>query len=152
MADDQPQYVTRDQHRADLAELRGELREELAGLRQDVAVLTKMVEAQGQRMEQRFEAQAQSFDQRFEAQIKNFDQRFEAQTKNFDQRFEAQAKSFDQRFDHLDQQVGQLRQEFVEFRREVRGMQTNITRQLWTMVCVVTFAVLMGVIKLVFFS
>jgi predicted nucleic acid-binding Zn-ribbon protein len=129
MADDQPQYVTRDQHRADLAELRGELREELAGLRQDVAVLTKMVEAQGQRMEQRFEAQ----------------------TKNFDQRFEAQAKSFDQRFDHLDQQVGQLRQEFVEFRREVRGMQTNITRQLWTMVCVVTFAVLTGVIKLVFF-
>ena len=140
MADDQPQYVTRDQHRADLAELRGELREELAGLRQDVAVLTKMVEAQGQRMEQRFEAQA-----------KSFDQRFEAQTKNFDQRFEAQAKSFDQRFDHLDQQVGQLRQEFVEFRREVRGMQTNITRQLWTMVCVVTFAVLTGVIKLVFF-
>lgn len=47
MADDQSQYVTRDQHRADLAELRGELREELAGLRQDVAVLTKMVEAQG---------------------------------------------------------------------------------------------------------
>jgi chromosome segregation ATPase len=140
MADDQSQYVTRDQHRADLAELRGELREELAGLRQDVAVLTKMVEAQGQRMEQRFEAQA-----------KSIDQRFEAQTKNFDQRFEAQAKSFDQRFDHLDQQVGQFRQEFVEFRREVRGMQTNITRQLWTMVCVVTFAVLTGVIKLVFF-
>lgn len=30
-------------------------------------------------------------------------------------------------------------------------MQTSITRQLWTMVCVVTFAVLTGVIKLVFF-
>lgn len=140
MADDQSQYVTRDQHRADLAELRGELREELAGLRQDVAVLTKMVEAQGQRTEQRFEAQAKSVDQHFEAQAKNFEQRFEAQTKNFDQRF-----------DHLDQQVGQLRQEFVEFRRELRGMQTNITCQLWTMVCVVTFAVLTGVIKLVFF-
>jgi len=129
VADDQSQYVTRDQHRADLAELRGELREELAGLRQDVAVLTKMVEAQGQRTEQRFEAQAKSVDQHFEAQTKNFDQRF----------------------DHLDQQVGQLRQEFVEFCRELRGMQTNITCQLWTMVCVVTFAVLTGVIKLVFF-
>lgn len=140
MADDQSQYVTRDQHRADLAELRGELREELAGLRQDVAVLTKMVEAQGQRTEQRFEAQAKSVDQHFGAQAKNFEQRFEAQTKNFDQRF-----------DHLDQQVGQLRQEFVEFCRELRGMQTNITCQLWTMVCVVTFAVLTGVIKLVFF-
>jgi len=140
VADDQSQYVTRDQHRADLAELRGELRDELAGLRQDVAVLTKMVEAQGHRTEQRFEAQAKSVDQHFEAQAKNFEQRFEAQT-----------KSFDQRFGHLDQQVGQLRQEFVEFRRELRGMQTNITRQLWTMVCVVTFAVLTGVIKLVFF-
>lgn len=31
-----------------------------------------------------------------------------------EQHFEAQAKSFDQRFDHLDQQVGQLRQEFIE--------------------------------------
>lgn len=90
-------------------------------------------------------------EQRFEAQAKSVDQHFEAQAKNFEQRFEAQTKNFDQRFDHLDQQVGQLRQEFVEFRRELRGMQTNITCQLWTMVCVVTFAVLTGVIKLVFF-
>ncbi|MDH3602421.1 MAG: hypothetical protein OEU26_22630 [Candidatus Tectomicrobia bacterium] len=129
MAEDQPQYVTHDQHRADLAELHGELKEELAGLRQDVSVLTKIVEDQGQRMDQRFEAQA----------------------KSFEQRFEAPTKSFEQRFGHLDQQMGQLHQEFVAFRREVRGMQTNITRQLWTMVCVVTFAVLTGVIKLVLF-
>ncbi|GIX49155.1 MAG: hypothetical protein KatS3mg131_3366 [Candidatus Tectimicrobiota bacterium] len=38
------QYVTRDQHRADLAELRSELKEELAGLRQDLAVMGKSVE------------------------------------------------------------------------------------------------------------
>ena len=40
----------RDQHRADMAELRGELKEEIAGLRQDVAVLAKTVEHLGQTM------------------------------------------------------------------------------------------------------
>lgn len=38
------EYVSKDQHRADLAELRLELKEELHGLRQDVAVLAKTVE------------------------------------------------------------------------------------------------------------
>ena len=31
--------VSRDQHRADMAELRGELKEETAGLRQDMTVM-----------------------------------------------------------------------------------------------------------------
>ncbi len=62
------QYVNRDQHRADMAQLRGELKEEIAGLRhdmvtmrgelkdeiaglrQDVAVLAKTVEHLGQTM------------------------------------------------------------------------------------------------------
>ncbi|MDH3603474.1 MAG: hypothetical protein OEU26_28005, partial [Candidatus Tectomicrobia bacterium] len=51
MAED---HVSRDQHRADMAELRGELKEEIAGIRQDIAVLVKVVEVQGQRMEQGF--------------------------------------------------------------------------------------------------
>ncbi len=38
------EYVSKDQHRADLLELRGELKEEIAGIRQDVAVLSKNVE------------------------------------------------------------------------------------------------------------
>ncbi len=42
MAEDE--YVSKDQHRADLLELRGELKEEIAGIRQDVAVLSKNVE------------------------------------------------------------------------------------------------------------
>ncbi len=64
--------VSRDQHRADMAELRGELKEDIAGLRQDmtamrgelkeeiaglrldISVLAKSLEAQGQRMEQGF--------------------------------------------------------------------------------------------------
>jgi tRNA U34 5-carboxymethylaminomethyl modifying GTPase MnmE/TrmE len=42
MADER--YVNQDQHRGDLAGLRGELKEEIAGLRQDVAVIAKTVE------------------------------------------------------------------------------------------------------------
>ena len=42
MTDDQ--HVTRNQHRADLSERRGEPKDEIAGLRQDVAVIAKTVE------------------------------------------------------------------------------------------------------------
>jgi hypothetical protein len=38
------EYVNKDQHRADLAELRLELKEEVSGLRHDVAVLSKVVD------------------------------------------------------------------------------------------------------------
>jgi hypothetical protein len=38
------EFVSKDQHRADLLELRGELKEEIANIRQDVAVLSKNVE------------------------------------------------------------------------------------------------------------
>jgi hypothetical protein len=41
MAED---FVTRDQHRADMAELRPELKDELHGVRQDLAVLMKTVD------------------------------------------------------------------------------------------------------------
>ena len=41
MAED---FVTRDQHRADMAELRLELKDELHGVRQDLAVLMKTVD------------------------------------------------------------------------------------------------------------
>lgn len=42
MAEDE--YVSKDQHRADLLALRGELKEDIAGIRQDVALLAKNVE------------------------------------------------------------------------------------------------------------
>ncbi len=38
------EFISQDQHRADLLQLRGELKEEIAGIRQDVAVLSKNVE------------------------------------------------------------------------------------------------------------
>ena len=43
--------VSHDRHRADMAELRGELKEEIAGLRLDISVFAKSLEAQGQRTE-----------------------------------------------------------------------------------------------------
>ncbi len=43
-------YVSQDQHRAELAELRREFKDETAGLRQDVAVLAKTVERLAQTM------------------------------------------------------------------------------------------------------
>ena len=52
---EQPRYVTQDQHRADMAELRGELKEEIAGLRHDIVGLTKTIEANQQTMMLRFE-------------------------------------------------------------------------------------------------
>lgn len=52
---EQPRYVTQDQHRADRAEPRGELKEEIAGLRQDIVGLTKTIEANQQAMMLRFE-------------------------------------------------------------------------------------------------
>ncbi len=48
------EYVSKDQHRADLLELRGELKEEIAGIRQDVAVLSKNIEHLTQTMQAGF--------------------------------------------------------------------------------------------------
>jgi len=48
------EYVSKDQHRADLLELRGELKEDIAGIRQDVAVLSKNVEHLTQRVDDGF--------------------------------------------------------------------------------------------------
>jgi len=90
MAED---FVTRDQHRADMAELRLELKDELHGVRQDLAVLMKTVDMMQQTMHQGF----------------------------------------------------------ADLRHEMRELRNTTQRQLWTMIGVVTFAVLTGVIKLVFF-
>ena len=44
------EYVSQDRHRADLLALRGELKEEIAGICQDIAVLSKNVEHLAQTM------------------------------------------------------------------------------------------------------
>ena len=108
MAED---FVTRDQHRADLAELRLELANTLASLdkrteliAQDLGSLRREVE--GMRSD-------------------------------------------------LRQEIGTLRsdsrRDMDGLRQEMRDFRTTTTRQMWTMISVVLFAVLTGVIKLVFF-
>jgi hypothetical protein len=115
MAED---FVTRDQHRADLAELRLELANTLASL------------------DKRTELIAQNLGSlRREVEGLRGDLRQEIGTLRSDTRREMDG----------------LRQEMQGLRQEIRDFRTTTTRQMWTMISVVLFAVLTGVIKLVFF-
>jgi DNA anti-recombination protein RmuC len=86
------EYANQDLYRADIAALRTELKEELHGVRQDVAVLTKTVEALGQRMEQGFA---------------HMNQRFEDMKQQSNQRFEDMQRQSDQRFAQVERQLAQ---------------------------------------------
>jgi len=70
---------------------------------------------------------------------------------DLDRRFGA----LDQRFGALDRRVDELRQDMrqgmQDLRAEMRELRSTTTRQMWTMMSVVLFAVLTGVIKLLFF-
>ena len=83
---EQPRYVTQDQHRADMAELRGELKEEIAGLRQDIVGLTKTIEANQQAVMLRFEqAERQRAEDR-QAMLQQF-QQVDRQLEQIDRQF-----------------------------------------------------------------
>jgi hypothetical protein len=86
------EHANQDLYRADIAALRTELKEELHGVRQDVAVLTKTVEALGQRMEQGFA---------------HMNQRFEDMKQQSNQRFEDMQRQSDQRFAQVERQLAQ---------------------------------------------
>jgi ribosomal protein L29 len=130
------QYVNRDQHRADMAQLRGELKEEIAGLRhdmvtmrgdlkeeiagvrQDVAVLAKTMENLGQTMAAGFTEMRQA--------LGDLNMR-------------------------LDRQETALRQEIRDVRQEIRDVRTTSQRQLWVLIGVVIVTMVGGMIKMVFF-
>jgi ribosomal protein L29 len=119
------QYVNRDQHRADMAELRGELKEEIAGLRhdmvtmrgelkeeiagvrQDVAVLAKTVEHLGQTMASGF--------------------------------------------GDIRQAMMDIRQTMTDMRQDIRDVRTTSQRQLWVLIGIVMVTMVGGMIKMVFF-
>jgi hypothetical protein len=119
MAED---FVTRDQHRADLAELRLELTNTLANLDKRTELIAQDLAAL------RRETEAWRTDMRRETEAWRTDMRRE---------------------------MGDLRQEMRremgDLRQEMRDFRHTTQRQMWTMIGVVTFAVLTGVIKLVFF-
>jgi len=142
------QYINRDQHRADMAQLRGELKEEIAGLRhdmvtmrgelkeeiagvrQDVAVLTKSVEHLGQIMTSGFADMRQAMMDMRQA-IGDLGTRLE-QTRN---------------------ELGtRLERQEVSLRQEIREVRTSNQRQLWVLIGVVIVTMVGGLIKIVFFA
>ncbi len=136
MAED---YVSRDQHRADMAELHSELKEEISGVWQEITTLTKTMEANQQTMLLRFE----QADQRHSDLLAMMNQRFD----QVDQRF----NQVDQRFDQLEQQRREDRQEmnqrFAQHETRLRSLEN------WTCTTFVTVAVVaVGVAAQLFYS
>jgi uncharacterized protein YPO0396 len=123
------QYVNRDRHRADMAELRGELKEEIAGLRQDMAVLAKTVEHLGQTVASGFTEMRQA--------ISALNARLDHEMTALNAR--------------LDRQEASVRQEIRDVRQEIRDVRTTSQRQLWVLIGVVIVTMVGGMIKVVFF-
>lgn len=123
------QYVNRDQHRADMAELRGELKEEIAGLRQDMAVLAKTVEHLGQTVASGFTEMRQAMSA-------------------LNARLDHEMSALNAR---LDRQEASVRQELRDVRQEIRDIRTTSQRQLWVLIGVVIVTMVGGMIKVVFF-
>jgi len=127
------QYVSRDQHRADMAELRGELKEEIAGIRQDVVVLAKTVEHLAQIVTSGFADMRQA--------IGDLSTRL-------DRRMDDLSTRLDRRMDDLSTRLD--RQE-TSLRQEIRDVRTTSQRQLWVLIGVVVVTMVGGMIKVVFF-
>jgi hypothetical protein len=126
MAED---FVSRDQHRADLAELRLELANTLASLDKRTELIAQDLGSLRREMESELGSLRRDMQQGFN------DLRQEMGTLRGDTQRE---------MDGLRHAVDGLRQ-------DMRGFQQTMTRQMWTTISVVLFAVLTGVIKLVFF-
>jgi chromosome segregation ATPase len=152
------QYVNRDQHRADMAQLRGELKEEIAGLRhdmvgmrgelkeeiagvrQDVAVLAKTVEHLGHTMTSGFADMRQAMMDMRQA-IGDLGTRLD-QTRN----------ELGTRLDQTRNELGtHLDRQEVTLRQEIREVRTTNQRQLWVLIGVVIVTMVGGMIKVVFF-
>ncbi len=145
MADEQ--YVNRNQHRADMAELRGELKEEIAGLRQGVAVVAKTVEHLGQTMASGFTEMRQAISAltaRLDRQEEARHQDMTALTARLDRQEEARHQDMTALTARLDRQEAALRQ-------EIRDVRTTSQRQLWVLIGVVVVTMVGGMLKVVFF-
>ncbi|ETW97734.1 MAG: hypothetical protein ETSY1_21480 [Candidatus Entotheonella factor] len=125
MAED---HISRDEHRADMTELRSEFKEEIAGLRQEITTLTKTMEANQQTMLLRFEQADQRhsdllamMNQRFDQVDQRFNQMEQQrqedrqvmlqQFQQVDQRHSDLLAAMNQRFDQVEQQRQTDRQE-----------------------------------------
>ncbi len=104
--------------RQDMTVMRGELKEEIAGLRLDTNVLAKSLEAHGQRMDQG-----------------------SAETRRELGQMQASAA----------QQVLQVDRQFRDLRQDIRELRTTMQRQMWVLITTVVVTLSGGMIKLTFF-
>ena len=133
---EQPRYVTQDQHRADMAELRLELANSLASLDKRTELIAQDLMALRREVTERFEQaerQAAARSSRRDEQIADLRQemagiRQEMQT--------SRAES---------------RQDMLTFRQEMDRFRNTTTRQLWVMVGIMSSAIIGTLIKLLFF-
>ncbi len=123
MAED---YVSQDQHRADMADLRLELSNSLSSLdkrteliAQDLMVLRREV-----------------------------NDRFDRMNERMTERFDRMNGQMTERFDRVGEQMAELRQSQSDLRQDMRHLQTVVQRQMWALIAVVAG----GVIKVLFFS
>ena len=153
MAED---YVSRDQHRADMAELRLELANTLASLDKRTELIAQDLTAVRREMTERFEQVERQMVEGRETMLLRFeqmDQRFEQVNQRFeqvDQRFEQVNQRFeqiDQRFEQVSQRFGQVDQQFA--RHETRLMSLEN----WMRTTFVTLAlVAVGVAAQLFYT
>lgn len=129
MAED---HVSRDEHRADMAELRSEFKEEIAGLRQEITVLTKTMEANQQTMLLRF-GQA---DQRHSDLLAMMNQRFD----QVEQQRQEDRQATMQQFRQVDQRFNQIDQRFAQHESRLASME-NWMRTTFVTVAVVAVGV-----------
>jgi chromosome segregation ATPase len=139
MAED---YVSRDQHRADMAELRLELANTLASLDKRTELIAQDLTAVRREMTERFEQVERQMVEGRETMLLRFEQ--------MDQRFEQVNQRFgqvDQRFEQVNQRFGQVDQQFA--RHETRLMSLEN----WMRTTFVTLAlVAVGVAAQLFYT
>ncbi len=140
MAED---YVSQDQHRADMAELRLEQTNALASLDKRTELIAQDLIAFRREVDDRFDRMNEQMTDRFSRMEEQMTDRFSRMEEQMTDRFDRVADRFDRvadRFDRMEEQISDLRQ-------DMRHLQTAVQRQMWALIAVVAG----GVIKVLFF-
>ncbi len=122
MAED---FVSQDQHRADMAELRLELSNSLASLDKRTELIAQDLIALRREMNDRFD--------RMNEQVND--------------RFNRMNEQVNDRFDRVGEQMAELRQSNSDIRQDMRHLNTAVQRQMWALIAVVLGAA----VKVLFF-
>ena len=146
MAED---YVSRDQHRADMAELRLELANTLASLDKRTELIAQDLTAVRREMTERFEQVERQMVEGRETMLLRFEQ--------MDQRFEQVNQQFAQvnlRFEQVDLRFGQVNQRFAQVDQQFARHETRLmSLENWMRTTFVTLAlVAVGVAAQLFYT